>query len=270
MDKDMRSKALRDAMYGEAVGDALGVPYEFLARDTFRCTDMVGYGSHHQPAGTWSDDTSMAVATADSIRELGRIDPADIHDRFADWLYRGRYACGGGTFDVGNTTAQAIRLGHGLAGEWDNGNGSLMRIAPLAFCDATDDEVRAVSAVTHAHELSCGLCVDFVHLLRAAATDPEATHARLAERAAGTPRDAVRSSGFVRHTYDAASWCVGRSECYRDAVLLAVNLGEDTDTTGAVAGALAGTLWGIGGEHGIPQEWLRALRDRDVLEACLF
>lgn len=77
------SKAtLRDCIYGLAVGDALGVPYEFRPRGTFKCTDMIGYGTHGQPAGTWSDDTSMTLATCDSIRELGHIDAADMRDKF--------------------------------------------------------------------------------------------------------------------------------------------------------------------------------------------
>lgn len=118
------SPTLRDCVYGQAVGDALGVPYEFRARGTFECTGMAGHGSHNQPAGTWSDDTSMALATCDSIRTTGRVD------------------------------------------ERGNGNGSLMRILPLAFTGATDDEVRAVSAITHAHATSCEACVRMVRVAR--------------------------------------------------------------------------------------------------------
>lgn len=117
---------LRDCICGQAVGDALGVPYEFKSRDSFECAGMDGYGTHDQPAGTWSDDTSMALAICDSYRELKRIDINDIREKFVSWFRDGAYTCDG-LFDIGNATAEALRIGHGLAGEWDNGNGSLMR-----------------------------------------------------------------------------------------------------------------------------------------------
>ena len=156
---------LRDCVYGQAVGDALVVPYEFRARGTFECTGMVGHGSHNQPAGTWSDDTSMALATCDSIRATGRIDVRDMRERFVRWYREGAYTASG-LFDVGGTTADALSSGHGCAGERDNGNGSLMRILPLAFADATDDEVSAVSTITHAHAISCETCVRMVRVAR--------------------------------------------------------------------------------------------------------
>lgn len=156
---------LRDCVYGQAVADALGVPYEFRPRGSFRCTGMVGHGSHNKPAGTWSDDTSMTLAICDSYRELGRIDVDDIRGRFVRWYREGAYTVDG-LFDVGNATREALERGRGLAGEWDNGNGSLMRTVPLAFTDATDDEVRAVSAITHAHPTSTEACVAMVHIAR--------------------------------------------------------------------------------------------------------
>ena len=150
---DRPKPALRDCIYGLAVGDALGVPYEFRPRGTFECTDMIDYGTHGQPAGTWSDDTSMTLATCDSIRELGHIDTADMRDKFVGWIARGEYTIDG-VFDYGGTTDRALHTGKGGSGERDNGNGSLMRIAPLAFTDATDDKVSKVSAITHAHRTS--------------------------------------------------------------------------------------------------------------------
>ncbi|WP_235810740.1 ADP-ribosylglycohydrolase family protein [Tractidigestivibacter scatoligenes] len=186
------SPALRDCVYGQAVGDALGVPYEFRARGTFECTGMVGHGSHSQPAGTWSDDTSMALATCDSIRATGR------------------------------------------AGECDNSNGSLMRILPLAFAGATDDEVRAVSAITHAHATSCEACVRMVRVARGliAGEGPRG----VAGDFVGVPASQIRSGGFVPDTERAALWCLANTSCYAECVLAAVNLGNDTDTTAAVAG----------------------------------
>ena len=258
---------LRDCIYGQAVGDALGVPYEFRARGSFTCACMTGHGTHDQPAGTWSDDTSMALAICDSYRELGRIDADDIRARFRRWYEEGAYTVDG-LFDMGCTCARAIRAGRGMAGGCDNGNGSLMRTLPLAFTPATDEEVRAVSAVTHAHQLSCGLCVELVHVARclmAGASPIEAAgeHARLRER----PRCEVRSGGFVRDTFEAALWCLLTTSSYEECVLAAVNLGDDTDTTAAVAGGLAGIAYG---EATIPEGWLATLRGRDVIEGCLF
>ena len=164
--KSVCAKAtLRDCICGQAVGDALGVPYEFKSRDSFECAGMDGYGTHDQPAGTWSDDTSMALAICDSYRELKRIDINDIREKFVSWFRDGAYTCDG-LFDIGNATAEALRIGHGLAGEWDNGNGSLMRTIPLAFVDAADDEIRAVSAITHAHPTSTEACVAMVGAAR--------------------------------------------------------------------------------------------------------
>ena len=134
-----------------------------------------------------------------------------------------------------------------------------MRIAPLAYIDATDDAIRAVSAITHAHEISCDACVRFVHILR----NPSLIDSiKLPES-----REDIDSGGFVRSTFTAALWCFAHTSNYRDCVLEAVNLGSDTDTTAAVAGALAGEVYGY---DAIPAEWLAALRGKDIIEECLF
>lgn len=255
---------LRDCIYGQAVGDALGVSYEFKARGTFHCTGMAGFGTHHQPAGTWSDDTSMTIATCDSIREMGRIDIEDMRRRFVQWYREGAYTVDG-LFDIGNTTASALDAGHGRAGERDNGNGSLMRILPLAFTDADDDQIRAVSAITHAHQISCDACVRMVHAARRLlAGVPVADIAVSLDK---IPADEIRSGGFVRDTEKAALWCLANTSSYRDCVLAAVNLGDDTDTTAAVAGGLAGIVYGM---DAIPNSWLKTLRGMDTIERCLF
>ena len=258
---------LADAVWGAAVGDALGVPFEFMRRDSFLCEGMIGYGTHHKPAGTWSDDTALMLATCDSIRRCGRVDAKDMLARFRRWFDEGAYTPDCDVFDYGNATGTALRTGRGQAGEWDNGNGSLMRIAPLAFCEATDDEVRTVSAITHAHPISTQACVEFVHLLREAAADPAGTHHRLIDELGDVPRAEIRSGGYVLDTQRAAMWCFANTETYGDCVLAAVNLGSDTDTTACVAGALAGTAYGL---DAIPREWLGAMRGREVLEATLF
>lgn len=267
MENKSISRGLRDATWGAAVGDALGVPYEFLERDTFECCGMSGHGVHDVPAGTWSDDTAMLLATASSIRELGRVDTADMLDKFRSWWREGAYTPDGMVFDIGITTSDALRTGRGRNGEWDNGNGSLMRIAPLAFCEATDDEVRAVSAITHAHKISTEACVKFVHLLRRAVVDPDTVHAELAREFANVPRSDIRSGGFVLDTLRAAKWCFATTDNYASCVLAAVNLGSDTDTTACVVGALAGAAYGI---DAIPKEWREAMRGARVLESALF
>ncbi|MDO4539204.1 MAG: ADP-ribosylglycohydrolase family protein, partial [Coriobacteriales bacterium] len=120
---------------------------------------------------------------------------------------------------------------------------------------------------THAHELSCGICVNFVRWLRAMAADPAAAGERIRAEFGGRSRDEVVSGGFVRDTYEAALWCFATTSCYADCVRSAVNLGSDTDTTACVAGALAGVAYGF---DGIPAAWVETLRGKDVLEACLF
>lgn len=258
--------ALASIVWGAAIGDALGVPFEFRARDTFECQGMVGFGTHEQPAGTWSDDTALLLATVDSVRRSGGIDADDLLLSFRRWFNEGAYTPDGKVFDYGNTTAEALRTGHGLSGEWNNGNGSLMRIAPLACFDISDDEVRAASAVTHAHPISMEACVEFVRLLRDAFDYPIVTREKLRATLSGTPRSAIGSSGYVLDTLLAAKWCLANTDSYRECVLAAVNLGDDTDTTACVAGALAGAVYGI---DGIPNEWRNALRGREVIEAIL-
>ncbi len=261
-DETDTATGLRDCIYGLAVGDALGVPFEFRARDSFECTEMVGHGTHNKPAGTWSDDTSMALAICDSYRQLGRINAADIRTRFCQWLNEGRYTVDG-LFDVGNATICALRQGFGCAGEYDNGNGSLMRTAVLAFMGASDDEVREVSAITHAHEVSVECCVEMVHLTRMLA---QGIMPKNVTEFKGVAREEISSSGYVLHTWKAARWCLANTSNYADCVLLAVNLGEDTDTTAAVAGALASVYYGM---SAIPTNWLATLRGKDIIESCL-
>ena len=269
---------MRDAVYGLAVGDALGVPYEFQARDTFRAAEPIGGGFHGQLAGTFSDDTSMTLATCESLlAKQGAIGVDDMRARFLAWLERGAYAIDGAVFDVGITTRLALEAGHGLDGEHDCGNGSLMRMLPLAFTEANDSEIAQVSAITHAHPVACRACAIYVHVARdlaAGATVPEAI-ARIADteapfdrlpKVASLEREQIRSSGYAVDTLEAALWCLATTESYRACVLAAVNLGDDTDTVAAVAGGLAGIVYGM---EAIPHAWVDMLRGRDLIERAL-
>lgn len=262
-------KFMRELAYGAAVGDALGVPYEFRQRDTFECTGMTGYGTHNQPVGTWSDDTSMTLATCESILWNGGIDAADMLNNFRGWMHNGAFTPFGQVFDIGNTTYEAIVQGSGLTREWSKGNGSLMRIAPLAATDCTDEQVREVSAITHATELCMDLCVSFVHMLREVHEAPERANGIVDDYSSvgGRERSEIASGGFVQDTYDAAAWCFLTTDSYRDCVLKAVNLGRDTDTTACVAGALAVAAYGLGA---IPVEWIGQLQAVEEIERCTY
>lgn len=161
------NKKLKDAIYGLAIGDALGVPYEFKVRGSFKCTDMIGYETHNQPEGTWSDDTSMTIAICASIKNKQGIDLYDIRLQFEKWLFNKDFTPYGEVFDCGNTCYYAIKYKHGKDDERSNGNGSLMRIIPLAFVEnITDDDIQSVSAITHAHKTSKDICVKYVNIAR--------------------------------------------------------------------------------------------------------
>ncbi|NML64370.1 ADP-ribosylglycohydrolase family protein [Hymenobacter sp. RP-2-7] len=305
-------------MLGLAVGDALGVPVEFASREARRRDPVLGlraYGTHHQPAGTWSDDSSLTFCLTETLARSGGLagapDLADFARRAINWLDNAYWTATGETFDVGNATRAAIdRLRRGTpptqAGprsEHDNGNGALMRILPLAFHRAWQAApldlaaawalTEAVACVTHGHPRSTLGC--FLYLLvargllqglgpaeayaqlRALANEWLQTQAKapvfyewpkygrvLDGSLPMLPESEISSSGYVVHTLEAALWCLLRHDNYPATVLAAVNLGDDTDTTGAVAGGLAGLAYG---EAGIPAEWRAGLARRPDIEA---
>ena len=279
MDKREKNKKLADAVFGLAIGDALGVPYEFKKRGAFECTEMTGYGTHGQPAGTWSDDTSMTIATAKSIKDNGgKIVPVDIRDNFVAWADDEDFNANGVGFDMGSTIWVALSTGEPQTGERSNGNGSLMRILPLAFAECTDEEVMQVSAITHGHEISMHACVIYVRIARRLLAGEsihdiiptlmyEEPFDRL-RKIDQLPEEKIESSGYVVHTLEAALWTLAKYDNFRDTVLAAVNLGDDTDTTAAVAGGLAGIVYGL--DSDFAQECLEVLRAKDMIEECLW
>ena len=297
---DLRGRLL-GCLLGAVVGDALGVPVEFesrAARDADPVTGVRGHGTYDQPPGTWSDDSSLLLATADSLTHRG-YDPADMIARFLTWLKGQAYTPHGEVFDIGVTTRRALaRFAEGTPAaacggrdEHDNGNGSLMRIAPLSLYVrrlAPAEVVRCsaeVSGLTHAHPRSQLCCAYFSLLLRevtagqplrvamasaSASLDPyvpDSEREPLARILSGSilhaPAADVRGSGYVVHCLEASLWCAAREPSYERAVLAAINLGEDTDTTAAVTGALAGALHGL---RAVPEAWLRALASREYVE----
>jgi ADP-ribosylglycohydrolase len=286
---------------GLVVGDALGVPVEFLDREDVRkkpVTDMHGFGTHHQPPGTWSDDSSLALATLDSLRS--GYDLHDMMDRFRRWRYTQYMTARGAVFDVGITTGMAIDAFRdapehrpwGGTGEGENGNGSLMRILPLSlYVHRWDPNIVIersfeVSALTHAH-LRSKLCCAYYSLLVKAILEghnlsgamsyagkmltpyvPEEEKRILRRILDGSvveaDEDSISSGGYVVHTLEASLWCCVKYHSFQSAVLAAVNLGGDTDTAGAVTGGLAGVLHG---RQAISQRWIEALaRSGDVQE----
>ena len=265
-------------------------------------TDMRGHGSYDVPAGAWSDDTSMSIAALDSLAD-GHVDFEEIMTNFVKWLSLDEYTPTGAAFDVGHTCLNAIRnhLEHpelsatecGLTDEYSNGNGSLMRIHPFVLyahaAKLTDCPwmglIKAASSLTHGHDravMGCliyGYCLEYLLTeatkdslrrgLQVAKTDlcrltEFQRYARLFDEGFERLReDAVKSSGYVVDTLEAALWCLLTTDSYRACVLKAVNLGEDTDTVAAVAGGLAGALYGY---EGIPEEWRETLIKRERIE----
>ena len=278
------------AFLGLAVGDALGTTLEFCSRDAqARLEDMIGGGYFDLPPGAWTDDTAMALALADSLLATrDTLDCRDLMDRFVRWWRDGDYSCTGRCFDIGTTTSEALaryeRTGEPLAGSTDPGtagNGSLMRLAPVAL-RFWHDSPRLVSTAedqsrtTHGAEQAVDACRAFAGLLGEAiagspradllASRPFEGAPRITRIMAGSwrgrPRDTIHSSAYVVHTLEAALWSVARTADFRGAVLLAANLACDADTVAAVTGQLAGALYGL---SGIPDRWLDRLACRDRL-----
>ena len=285
---DVRDRA-RGALLGLAAGDALGTTLEFRPRDTYPPhAGITGGGPFRLQAGQWTDDTSMALALADSLVAHPAFDPDDLMRRFLSWWRDGAYSCTGQCFDIGSQTRAALaryaRTGDPYAGSTDPedaGNGSLMRLAPAALRHLHDPAAARRLAVdqsrtTHGGAQATEACALFADLLREAVLGrPKAEvlaprawsgHPKVQAVAAGSwrgrDRASIRSSGYVIDTLEAALWAVDGTSSFSEATVLAVNLGNDADTVGAVTGQLAGALYGM---EGMPQQWLDVLAWRDRL-----
>ncbi|GAA3994434.1 ADP-ribosylglycohydrolase family protein [Hymenobacter fastidiosus] len=276
------ARAIRAALPGLAVGDALGVPVEFSSRAARRrdpVLSMRAQGTHNQPAGTWSDDAALAFCLAEALADGFSV--AKVAENCGRWYYQNFWTPHGSVFDIGVTTREALHrlkadptlLLAGGKDEYSNGNGSLMRILPLAFYRPAEllasrfQLIFDVSAVTHGPVRAAVAGFLYLELARhlRAGLAPAAAYARLCQEAPAqlrqltipaaeadqferilrgrlpdVPETAINSRGYVLHTLAAALWCLLRCDSYAETVLAAVNLGDDTDTTGAVAGGLAG------------------------------
>jgi ADP-ribosyl-[dinitrogen reductase] hydrolase len=309
--KGMKVEQVLGGLFGVCVGDALGLPVQFISRKERKVkpvAGMSGYGAFDEPPGTWSDDSSLTFCLAESLCQ--GYDLKDIAERFVMWRFEGYWTPSGEAFDIGATTDSVMkRLRNGSdprrsgdTGEECNGNGSLMRILPIAFAvrgrelPARFERVNEVSAITHAHPrslLACGIYVQTALNLLEGDTPADAIQkmkgpirgyygakpamgghpgelahfSRILEAGvndfAALPEDDIHSGGYVVQTLEAALWCLLNARSYMETVLKAVNLGGDTDTTAAVAGGLAGIFYGF---DSIPKLWVEALVKKAEIE----
>jgi len=296
---------IKSAFLGLAVGDALGVPVEFKSREWLKLrpvTEMQEYGTHNQKAGTWSDDSSLTFCLADSFDK--GYDLQKIADNFVAWNSKAYWTAYNQVFDIGNTTYVAIKnLENGISPEKSgateinsNGNGSLMRILPLAFYlkNKTLDErfeiIKQVSSLTHAHYYSIVSCFIYVEyaILLINGNDKFLSYQKmqnivnnyfdkinldleirlifnriLKNKIWEYNENIIQSSGFVIHSLEASLWCLLKYNNYSETVLAAVNLGLDTDTTATITGGLAGLTYG---KENIPEKWLNVLARKNDIE----
>lgn len=294
-----------NGIIGFAIGDALGVPVEFKSRDELRrypITDMKADGTYNVPEGTWSDDTSMTLATLDSIIETQTIDVNDMASKFLKWFRNAEYTATNECFDIGRTTRQALvrfelqlndASNCGSNGEYDNGNGSLMRILPIAYYiyykNITDNQeiyniIKDVSSITHAHEISILGCFIYVKYVVELLNGIDKVHAYkniqqqdyslfseyaisqysriLNDNIQNSQEDDILSSGYIVSTLEAVFWLFLNAKDYNTTILNAVNLGDDTDTVGAIVGGLLGIQYGI---DNIKESWKHQLKRCDYI-----
>ena len=299
-----RSERIEGGIWGLLVGDAMGVPYEFAPPQRIpplpriEMQPPIEFLRSHWgiPIGTWSDDGSQALCLLASLLERGQLDPHDLMDRFGRWFRDGYLAVGRDVFDVGLQTRQAI--GKFLSGttlwdcaqrgEWSNGNGSLMRVLPLALWHRGSDAELAADALlqsrtTHGHPrsgLCCALyCLWARSILSESPTPwlqamdkfealfPPGTDERMEYEQNIHPRDPApaKGTGYVVDTLLSAVWAMEAGP-YESVIKAAISLGQDTDTTACVAGGVAGVRDGIGA---IPKRWMKLMRGREMVEGIM-
>jgi ADP-ribosyl-[dinitrogen reductase] hydrolase len=287
------------ALFGLAVGDAVGTTLEFRPRGSFvPISDMCGGGPFDQQKGQWTDDTSMALCLAESLIQCGGFDAADQMNRYVRWWQNGHLSSTGSCFDIGGTTRAALEVFQetenpmaGSSHPRTAGNGSLMRLTPIPLAYA-HDAVAAVnfaamsSKTTHAAVEAVDAC-RFMALLivlaihgaskelllhkstwkNAFPSRSDALAPNIDQIARGSYKTKTESqisgSGYVVDCLEAALWSFYRTDNYKDAILTAANLGDDADTTAAVCGQLAGAFYGI---DGIPPQWVKEIALRETIE----
>ncbi|MDO4761168.1 MAG: ADP-ribosylglycohydrolase family protein [Corynebacterium sp.] len=281
------------ALVGLAVGDALGAPVEFMHRDRFPAiTGMTGGGKFNLPAGTWTDDTSMALCIARSLIETSTFDLANQLDRYLAWRDEGYLSSTGRCFGIGQQTLRALgdyhhnrTIDRNPHKNWRSGNGSLMRLAPVAMAyhpnlGETARTCAASSITTHPARDCIEACAAYGVLIAGAIHGWDkntllttahhlATHVHTSELAtilrgsyATKPRAEISSSGYVLHTLEAALWAFAHTNTFEEGACAAANLGDDADTVTAVYGQLAGAHYGA---HTIPTSWTHQLHNHQLI-----
>ena len=282
------------ALVGLAVGDAVGTTLEFKTPGSFTpITDMVGGGPFRLRAGAWTDDTSMAMCLAESILDRGELDPVDQLTRYVRWYRDGYWSSTGACFDIGTTTRRALSRfevsGEVVDPQPDEdaaANGSLMRLAAVPIrwhADTADAAERSGESSRTTHPATrptdaCRVLGAMIAALIGGASAGEVLapdfwqfgplHPEVEAVARGSwlskQPPAIRGTGYSVDALEAALWAVGGAADFRDAVLRAANLGDDADTTAAIAGQLAGARWGL---SGIPVEWRERIVSADRIAA---
>jgi ADP-ribosyl-[dinitrogen reductase] hydrolase len=281
----------KGSLLGLACGDAVGTSVEFRPRGSFPpVTDMAGGGPFRLAPGQWTDDTSMALCLAQSLIESKGFDARDQMNRYLRWWRTGYLSSTGRCFDIGNTTRAALAnfeaTGEPFSGSTapdTAGNGSLMRLAPVVLYFFPDAErVTQFSAessrTTHAASEAVECCVLLGHMIAVALSGAPKEVILAAQGVAlqnstvislqrgdysTKPTEKIRGSGYCIESLEAALWCFQHTDGFEAAVLRAVNLGDDADTTAAIVGQLAGAFYGV---QGIPQHWLERLHMRKEIE----
>ncbi len=292
-----------NALIGHTLGDAMGTPVEFFNRKYLqenKVKEMLGnIGQHKEPIGSWSDDTSMELATIDSIINKNTIDYNDIMNNFLLWLEQGKYTPTNHPFGVGRTCLMALynykkgkpSLECGNNDDRHMSNGSLMRILPIALYSYSKklsiEEIETitnnVSSLTHNQEavrLACFIYVMYIiDLLNGLSKEEAYTNIKnrkynysdtalkmydrlLKEDIRKLKIDEINSSGYIVDTLEASFWCLLTNSSYEDTIIEAVNLGQDTDTIAAICGSMAGIIYGM---NSFPSRWLDKLQQKDYL-----
>ena len=290
------------SLIGLAVGDAMGAPLEFKSPGSFEpVNDMMGDGPHHLEPGEWTDDTSMALCLAESLIETGKFDPVDQLSRYFHWYHDGYLSVNDKCFDIGNTTREALMIFEesgepypGPENEYSAGNGSLMRLSPvpLFYMSSPKDAIEMSgksSKTTHNHILAVDACRYMGGLIQGALIgkskeellsgkysliedywDNNPLETKIDDLASGSFKKneppEIRGRGYVVKSLEAALWAFYKSNTFEEGCLLAVNLGDDADTTGAIYGQLAGAYYGF---NNIPVKWRKKLAKIEMIESII-
>ncbi len=297
-----RENKIYGGLFGFCVGDALGVPVEFSTREEREqdpIKEMRAYGTYHQPFGTWSDDTSLTICLIDAINRGYSVQR--VAKNFVKFYEKGYFTPYGEVFDIGNSTRDSIikistgknPIDCGGRTEIDNGNGSLMRILPIAFYGKKLNGqelvklIEEISSLTHGHnrsKLACIFYVEFAiqiiegygkeesldrtiafinsHCMKSYADEFRNFEKILTKKIVNVTRDEIKSTGYVIDTLEAVLWTFFNADGYRDTILKAINLGGDTDTIAAIVGGIAGIYYGV---NDIPKEWIQSIVKKEEL-----